>query len=89
MVPACQLCGSEGKGSERRQKAFLSGRKLSPSSCLDARHSNSSLYATDAFQAATPVLELRRSLSKSMCRFFKKNCWKPSCLVSEAVTPHG
>ena len=92
MVPACQLCGSV-TGLQRRKMAasvhLLGGKKLSPSSCLDARHSNSSLYATDAFQAATPVLELRRSLSKSMCRFFKKNCWKPSCLVSEAVTPHG
>ena len=43
---------------------FLSGRKLSPSSCLDARYFSFSLYATDAFQAATPVLELRGSESE-------------------------
>ena len=45
---------------------FLSGRKLSPSSCLDARHFNSSLCATVVFQAATPVLELRRSESEQV-----------------------
>ena len=31
------------------------------SACLDAQHFSSSLYTTGAFQAATPVLELRRS----------------------------
>ena len=40
---------------------FLSGRKLSPSSCMDARHFSVSLYATVAFQAATLVMELRGS----------------------------
>ena len=43
---------------------FLSGRKLSPSSCLDARHFSSSLFAPGAFQTATPVLELRGSESE-------------------------
>ena len=45
------------EGSEKGQwllSAFLSGRKLSPSSCLDARHFSFSLYATGAFQAAIP-----------------------------------
>ena len=41
--------------------AFLSERKLSPSTCLEARHFSSSLYATGIFQAATLVLELRGS----------------------------
>ena len=41
--------------------AFLSARKLSPRSYLDARHFSSSLCATGAFQAATLVLELRGS----------------------------
>ena len=31
------------------------------SACLDARHFSFSQYATDAFQAATVMLELRRS----------------------------
>ena len=56
-----------GVGSEMGQwplLAFLSGRKLSPSSCLDARHFSSFLYATSAFQAAILVLELRVSESK-------------------------
>ena len=30
--------------------------------------------STGAFQAATPVLELRGSESKSVCEFFKRNC---------------
>ena len=44
--------------------AFLSERKLSPSICLNAGHFSSSLYATGAFQAVTPVLELRESESE-------------------------
>ena len=45
--------------------AFLSARKLSPSSHLDARHFSSSLCAPGAFQAAeTLVLELRGSESE-------------------------
>ena len=46
---------------QRKDNAFLSGRKLSPSSCMDARHFSVSLYATVAFQAATLVMELRGS----------------------------
>ena len=41
---------------------------------LDARQFSSSLYAASAFQAATPVLELRWSESNSVCEFFKRNC---------------
>ena len=62
MAPACRLCG------ERVQKrnsglCFLSGRKLSSSLYLDARHFSSSLYATGAFVATNPVLELRENQS--------------------------
>ena len=42
----------------------LSGGKLSLSSHLHARHFSSSLYAAGTFQAATPVLELRGSVSE-------------------------
>ena len=66
MAYACQLHGSVGGGLRKRTltSAHLSvRRKLSPSSCLYARHFSSSLYATGAFQAATPVLELRGSES--------------------------
>ena len=51
-----------GEGSEKEQwllSTFLSGRKLSLNSRLDARHFISSLYAT-----ATMVLELRGSESE-------------------------
>ena len=41
----------------------LFGRKLSPSSHLEARHFSSSLDATGACQAAAMVLELRGSES--------------------------
>ena len=56
-----------GEGSKKGQwplSPFLSGRKLSPSSCLDARHFSYFLYTTGAFQAATLVLELRESESE-------------------------
>ena len=56
-----------GEGSEKGQwplPAFLSGRKLFPSSHLDARHFSSSLYDTGAFQATSLVLELRGSESE-------------------------
>ena len=46
------------KGKGWPLPVFLSGRKLSPSSRLDARHFSSSLYATSAFQVSTLVLEL-------------------------------
>ena len=65
MALACHLCGSVGEGSEKGQwplPTFLSWRKLSPSSCLDARHFSSSLYATGTFQAPTLALELRGSV---------------------------
>ena len=53
------LCRGVGGGSEKGQwplPAFLMGRKLFSSSHLDARHFSSSLCATVAFQATTPVL---------------------------------
>ena len=50
-----QLAGSVGKGFRKGTMA---------SACLDTRPFSSSLYATGAFQAATPVLELRGSESE-------------------------
>ena len=46
---------------------FSKGTKTS--ACLDARNFSFSLYTTGAFQAATPVLELRGSESEkvSLC----------------------
>ena len=61
---ALWFCGGGGEASEKGQwhlPTYLSRRKLSPSSHLDARHYIFSLYATGAFQAATLVLELRES----------------------------
>ena len=67
-----------GKGSEKGQwplPTLLSGRKLSSSSCVDARHFSSSLYATGAFQAATRCWSSEGvSLSKSIIGFFMGNC---------------
>ena len=66
-----------GEGSEKGQwplPAFLSGRNLSFSSHLDARHFSFSQYATGTFQAATPVMELRGSECELvLCGFFKRN----------------
>ena len=56
-----------GEGSEKGQwplPTFLSGIKLSSTSCLDARHISSSLCATGTFQAVTVLLELRGSESE-------------------------
>ena len=67
MVPACQLCGFVGKGSEKGRwplATFLCGRKLFPNSYLNVRHFSFSLYAIGAFQAATLMLELRGSESE-------------------------
>ena len=61
------------------QPTFLSERKLSPSSCLNARHFSSSPYAIGAFQTATPGWSSEGALSKSVCRFFERNnlrLWK-------------
>ena len=58
----------QGEGPEKGQwplPNFLSWRKLFSSSCLDARHFSSSMYATGAIQAAAPLLELRGSESVS------------------------
>ena len=72
-------CGSVGEGSEKGQwplPTFLSWRKLSPSSCLDARHFSSSLYATGTFQAPTLALELRGSVWISPCMVsFRDTAW--------------
>ena len=92
MAPACQVCSCValwGEGSEKGQwafPAFLSWRKLFPRSCLDARHFIFSLDDTGIFQAATLVLELRGSMSNSVCMFFKRNCrsffhWLIPCWV--------
>ena len=64
IAPTCWHC--VGEGSTKGQwplPAFLSERKLSPSSHLEARHFSSSLDATGACQAAAVVLELRGSES--------------------------
>ena len=66
---ACWLCGSVAGRAQKRimSSAFLSEPKLLCSSHLDARHFSSSPFATEAFQAATHVLELRGSESESVC----------------------
>ena len=55
MAPACWLYSSVGGG-------FRKG--IMTSAHLDARHFSSFLYATGAFQANTPVLELRECKSE-------------------------
>ena len=64
MAPPPGSVALREEGSEMGQwplPAFLAGKNLFPSSCLDARHFSSSLYVTGAFQVATPVLELTGS----------------------------
>ena len=54
-------------GSDKEQwplPAFLSGRKLLLSCYPNARQFSASLYVSDTFQSAVPVLELRRSESE-------------------------
>ena len=57
-------CGEDSEKGQWPLPVFVSGRNLFPSFCLDARNFSSSLYATGAFQATTPVLELRVSKSE-------------------------
>ena len=52
MAPDCWLCGSVLGGFSK---------EIMASACLDARQFRFSQYATGAFQATTPVLELRWS----------------------------
>ena len=54
MAPACQLSGSVGHWFRKGTMASVH---------LDTRYFSFSLYATGVFQAATLVLELRRSES--------------------------
>ena len=58
------LCGEGSGKGQWPLPTFLSERKLSLSSRLDARHFSFSLYVTGAFQAATLVLDLKGSESE-------------------------
>ena len=55
MEPACRLSGFVGEWFRKGTMA---------SAHLDARYFSSSLYVIGAFQAATPLLELRGSESE-------------------------
>ena len=64
MALACQLCGG---GFRKGTMAFAH---------LDARHFSSSLYATGAIHAVTPLLELRGSESQvSLCMGSSRTAW--------------
>ena len=65
-----------GEGSEKGQwPAFLSGRRLSPSSHLDNRHFTFSLFAIGAFQLLPECWSSGGvNLIKSLYGFFKRNC---------------
>ena len=55
--------------------SFLSKKKLSLNSHLDARQFSTSLYTTGDFQAVPQCWSSEGvSLGKSMCEFFKGNC---------------
>ena len=60
---------------------------MPPSYCFDARHLTSSLYATGAFQASTPVLKLRGNECKSMCGFFRGNCLRLQKFLPPTQSP--
>ena len=63
-VALCVGVGDSEKG-QWPLPAFLSRRKLSPSSYLDTKHFSSSLYAAGAFQVAIVVLVLALRGSES------------------------
>ena len=80
----CQLCGSVGE--EFRKRTIASA----PSSCLDARHFSSSPYATGAFQLLPQCWSSEGvSRSKSMCRFFKRNCLGPQKFLPPTQSSSG
>ena len=64
------LCRGGWEEGQQSLFDFLSGRKISPSTWLDARHLISSLYATGAFQAATLVLSFREIEYEWVCVWF-------------------
>ena len=71
-----------GEGSEKGGwplPAFLSGRKLSPSSYLDDRHVSSARMPLVTFKLLPWCWSSEgMSLSKSVCGFFKGNSWDSS-----------
>ena len=80
MEPTCWLCGSVKRLRVQRRVSTLCltflGRKLYPHSCFDARYFTSSLFANGSFQATTLCSSpVGMSLIKSMCGFFKWNCF--------------
>ena len=93
MAPTCSLGGSVAlwvEGSEKEPwplPAVLYGRKLFPSPFPDARHFSSSLYATGAFLAATPLLELRVSESEfsSCVGPLRANAWDSSSIFHQLI----
>ena len=83
MATACWLCGSSCEGSEKGQwplPAFLFGRKLSSSSCLDARHFNSvsPFMPLLHFKSLPWCWSTKVSLYNSVCEFFSGNAWDSS-----------
>ena len=78
MVPVCQFCGFMGRWFMKgtmTSACFSVFKKAVPQSCLDAKHFSSFPYATVPFKLLTHCWKSERvSLSKSLCRFFKRNC---------------
>ena len=56
--------------------AFLSGRKLSPSSCLDARYFQFLTVGHWCLSSCYPGARAQRSESKFVCGFFNRNCFR-------------
>ena len=73
MLTECQMLHPAGSVA---LPAFLSGRKLSPSSRLDSSHFILSLCATGTSQAATWCWSLEgMNLNNYMCGFFRGTAW--------------
>ena len=86
-LPTLWLWGEDSEKEQWPLPALLSGRKLSPSSRCDAGQLSSSLYVSDAFQSAAPMLELRgRSPGKSVCRPFKRSCLRLQQFLSSTAS---
>ena len=91
MTPTCQLCGD--KAQQRNNgfcQPFCLGQSCPSSSCPDARHPCSSTCIPGAFEAASPELNSEElSLSKSVCRTFKRNFWDSRNLSTNSATIPG
>ena len=80
-IPPAGSVALWGGGTQKSNNGLcppLVGRKLFPSSCLDVRHFSSPYIPLVPFKLLPECCSSEEvSLSKSVYRFFKRNCWDP------------